>query len=323
MYKRIFVLMLMLICFCGCKSGDPHVRRSEMLKESERIAKAQTDIAMTSLDETVDAAIEELRSAIERNKQSTSSLESKFDSLKTQNAESVAELKSSVETSTGRHSDSIERNAKSISSLQSRFETMTAQNAESMSGLKSTLEQSIRRSSNSVRQNTESISNLESTLNGFAEQNTQSIESLRADLERLEEGLSEVRLDVRRELSKQQAEQARTTGRLAREAALLHDSLPGTSLSPAEYRPEDQSPAPCGLSEGAPVDGKGNVRGRYNAAFLPEEEELAFLQDGPYQLLFVLLGLAVILSGPVVAELYARKQRKLAFYPAKKLVKMI
>lgn len=99
MYKRIFVLMLMLLWFCGCKSGDPHVRRSEMLKESEQIAKAQTDIAMTTVDETVDTAIEELRSAIEQNKQSTSSLESKFDSFKTQNTESVSELKSSLETS--------------------------------------------------------------------------------------------------------------------------------------------------------------------------------------------------------------------------------
>jgi hypothetical protein len=323
MYKRIFVLMLMSIWFCGCKSGDPHVRRSEMLKESEQIAKAQTEIAMTTVDATVDTAIEELRSAIEQNKQSTSSLESKLEAFKTQNAESVAELKSSVETSTGRHSNSIERNAKSISSVQSRLETLTAQNAELVSEFKSTLEQSTRRNSNSVRQNTESISNLESTLNGFAEQNAQSIESFRADLDRLEEELSQVRLDVRRELSKQQAEQTRTTGQLAREVALLHGGLPGASLSPAEYQRDDASRMRYSPSEGAPLDGKGTSRARYNAAFLPEDGELAFLQDGPYQLLVVLLGLAVILSGPVVAELYARKQRKLALYPAKKLAEMI
>lgn len=200
---------------------------------------------------------------------------------------------------------------------------MTAQNAELVSEFKSTLEQSTRRNSNIVKQNTESISNLESTLNGFVEQNTQSIESFRAELERLEEELSQVRLDVRRELSKQQAEQSRTTGQLARDVALLHGGLPGASLSPAEHQRENASGKRYSPPEGALVDGNRNSRAKYNAAFLPEEGELAFLQDGPYQLLFVLLGLAVILSGPVVAELYARKQRKLALYPAKKLAKMI
>lgn len=321
MYKRIFVLMLMLICFCGCKSGDPYVRRSEFLTESEQIAQAQTSSAMATLDKTVDTAIEELRSTIQQNEVSVSALHSRLDTLTTENTEAVSELKSGLEQSTRQNSSSIEQNAESISSLESKFDAFAARNEESVSELKSSLGLIARQNSESIEQNVQSISNLESTLNGFVEQNLQSIADLRTELKQLEEGLSQFRTDVRRELSQLKAEQTATTGRLTERVDLLDDGLQKVALVPVVPPQSPQGPdKPEKPSEETLMAGNSNARPEYNAPLLPEKDGLVFWRRSSYQVSFAVVGLMVVLSGPVVAELYARKQRRLAVYPGRRLV---
>jgi len=320
MYKRMLVLMLVLVYLCGCQSSDPYVRRSEFLTESKRIAEARTNLAITKLDRTVDTAIEELRTTIAQSAESISSLESRFETFAAQNAESISELKSGLELIARRNGNSIEQNAQSISSLESRFDTLAARNAESISELKSTLELSNRRNSDSIKQNIESISSLDSTLSDLVKQNARSIEDLSTDLEQLENELSQVRLDVRQELSKQQADQTETTGQLAERVEQLRSGFQRAFILSAEY-PHSKGPlSPRDrLFEGAPTEGKESNPPRYNSPVLTEKGAPASLQRSSLQLSFAVVGLAVVLSGPIVAELYARRQRKLVESPTRRL----
>ena len=270
MYKRMLIPMLMLICFCGCQSSDPYVRRSELLTKSKRIAEVQTSIAMTTLDKKANAAVKELRAA-------------------------------------------IGHNAESILSLESRFDAVATQNAESISGLKSGLELGSRQNNTLIKQNTESISNLESTLNGFVEQNAQSIANFRTDLEQLEEELSQFRLGVRQELSKQEADRTETTEQFAERVDQLHDDLERAFLLLAECQEsKDASSTRNRPSEEVPIDGERGDQAKYHTPSPVEEQELAHMRPSSYQLSFAALGLIVIVSGPIVAELYAKKHKKLA-----------
>jgi uncharacterized phage infection (PIP) family protein YhgE len=277
MHKRMLITMLMLICSCGCQSSDPYVRRSELLTKSKQIAQAQAGIAITTLDRKTNTAIKELSSAIKHNAESISSLESTFDTVAKQNAESISELKSSLELGT-------------------------------------------RQNNTLIQQNTASISNLESTLNAFVEQNTQSTANFRTDLEQLEKQLSQFRLGVRQEFSKQEADRSETTDQLAERidqlverVGQLNDDLERAFLLLTECQEsKDASSTRNRASEEVPIDGESGNQTKYSAPLPIEEQELAYMRPSSYQLSSAALGLIVIVSGPIVAELYAVKHKKLA-----------
>jgi hypothetical protein len=207
----------------------------------------------------------------------------------------------------------IEHNVESILSLETRFDTVATQNTESISELKSSLELGTRQNNSFIKQNTESISNLESTLNDFVERNTQSIANFRADLEQLGEELSQFRLGVHQELSTQEADWTETTDRFAERVDQLHDDLERAFLLLAECQEGKDAPStPNRPSEEVPIDVQSRDQAKYNTSPPIEEQELAYMRPSSYQLSFAILGLAVIVSGPILAELYAKKHKKLA-----------
>ncbi len=311
MCNRIVVIMPALVYLCGCQSSDPYVRRSELRKESKQIAQAQTSLAMTALEEKYRGSIDRLTSATDRSSESISTLESKLD-------------------------------------------TVAAQSAKSVSQLKSGLQADITQSSNSTKQNTESISLLESTVNGFIKQSAQSVADVRTDLGQLKEQVAQFRLDVRREFAREEADRTETTDplvkrtdQLAEKVNLLDNRLQKVLLVPAEsLRPADLSSTADRPSNhalvlsgriGQPTDYtplatkpalSPSAALRVNFAEGPAPsgvegtEDLLYWRQGPYQVYFAAIGPLVIVSGPLVAELYARKQKRLARSLARSVVQI-
>jgi len=295
MCNRIVVIMPALVYLCGCQSSDPYVRRSELRKESKQIAQVQTSLAMTALEEKYRGSIDRLTSA-------------------------------------------TDRNAESISTLESKLDTVAAQSAKSLSQLKSGLQADITQSSNSTKQNTESISLLESTVNGFIKQSAQSVADVRTDLGQLEEQVSQFRLDVRQEFAREEADRTETTDplvkrtdQLAEKVNLLDNRLQKVLLVPAEsLRPADLSSTADRASNHTLVL-SGNIGQPTDYAPLATKpalseaegtEDLLYWRQGPYQLYFAAIGPLVIVSGPLVAELYARKQKRLARSLARSVVQI-
>jgi len=302
MRNRIIVIIPALAYLCGCQSSDPYVRRSELRKESKQIAQAQTSQAMTALDEKYRASIDGLTSA-------------------------------------------TDRNAESISTLESKSDTIAAQSAKSLSLLKYGLQADITANSNSIKQNTESISLLESTVNNFIRQSTQSVADVRSGLGQLEEQVAQFRLDVHREFAREEADRTETTDQLtektdqlAEKVNLLDNRLQKVLLAPAESlrpadRPEDGRQTTenraLSVSEGRwqTTEDRNSAFRHPSSVFGPPAlspsaalrinsaegtEDLLYWRQGPYQLYFAVIGPLLMVSGPVLAELYARRQKRLA-----------
>jgi len=285
--------MLVLAYLCGCQSNDPYVHRSELRKESKQIAQVQTSLAITALDDKYRASTEKLTSA-------------------------------------------TDRNAESISTLESKLDTIAAQSAKSFSQLKPGLQADITANSNSIKQNTKSISLQEATVNNFIKQSTQSVADVNSGLGQLEEQVTQFRSDVQREFAREEADRTETTdqlvkktNQLAEKINLLDNRLQKVLLASAE------SPRPADLS--------GTTDKPFNHAFVPSgnigkptdyvplatkpalspsaalrvnsaegTEDMLYWRQGPYLLCFAAIGPLVIISGPLVAELYARRQKSLA-----------
>jgi len=294
--------MLALVYLCGCQSSDPYVHRSELRKESKQIAQTQTSLAMTALDDKYRASIDGLTSA-------------------------------------------TDRNAESISALESKLDTVAAQSTRSLSELKSGLQADITANSNSIKQNTKSISLLESTVNDFSKQNTQSVADVRGGLRQLEEQVAQFRLDVHQEFAREEADRTETTGQLvertdqlAEKMNLLDNRLQKVLLAPAESpRPADRPEDGRQTTENRTLsvsEGRWQTTEDRNSAFrhpssvfgppVPSPsaalransaegtEDLLYWRRGPYQLYFAVIGPLLIVSGPLVAEICARKQKRLA-----------
>lgn len=248
-----------------------------MRKESKQIAQAQTSLAMTALDEKYRASIDRLTSA-------------------------------------------ADRNAESISTLESKLDAAAAQDAKSLSQLKSGLQAGIGQNSSSIKQNAESIALLESTVNNFIKQSTQSVADVRSDLEQLEQQVAQFRLDVHQEFAREEADRTETTDQLAEKTDQLAEKVnqlvnrpQNVFLSPAESpHPEDLSSTSDRPSNHTLVL-SGNINQPTDYMPLPTKtEDLLYWRQGPYQVCFAAIGPLVMVSGPLVAELYARKQKRLA-----------
>jgi len=265
-----------------------------MRKESKQIAQAQTSLAMTALDDKYRASIDGLTSAADRNTESISTLESKLDAFAAQDAKSLSQLKSGLQAGIGQNSSSIKQNA-------------------------------------------ESIALLESTVNNFIKQGTQSVADVRSDLKQLEEQVAQFRLDVHQEFAREEADRTETTDQLAEKTDQLAEKVNQLVNRPQEvFLAPPESPRPADR----PEDGRQRTENRAlsvsegrwqttedrNSAFrhpssvfgppaLSEAEgtvDLLYWRQGPNQLYFAAIGPLVMVSGPLVAELYARKQKRLA-----------
>jgi X-X-X-Leu-X-X-Gly heptad repeat protein len=199
-----------------------------------------------------------------------------------------------------------DRNAESISTLESKLDAAAAQDAKSLSQLKSGLQAGIGQNSSSIKQNAESIALLESTVNSLIKQTGQSVADVRSDLEQLEEQVAQFRLDVHQEFAREEADRTETTDQLAEKTDQLAEKVnqlvnrpQKVFLSPAEPRRHEDTPTILGNTGAQPT---------YYAA--PPTPALAFGKKA--QGCFAAIGPLVMVSGPLVAELYARKQKRLA-----------
>lgn len=206
-----------------------------------------------------------------------------------------------------------DRNAESISTLESKLDAAAAQDAKSLSQLKSGLQAGIGQNSSSIKQNAESIALLESTVNSLIKQSTQSVADVRSDLEQLEEQVAQFRLDVHQEFAREEADRTETTDQLAEKVNQLVNRPQKVFLSPAESpHPEDLSSTSDRPSNHTLVL-SGNISQPTDYMPLPTKtEDLLYWRQGPYQVCFAAIGPLVMVSGPLVAELYARKQKRLA-----------
>jgi uncharacterized phage infection (PIP) family protein YhgE len=206
-----------------------------------------------------------------------------------------------------------DRNAESISTLESKLDAAAAQDAKSLSQLKSGLQADIGQNSSSIKQNGESIALLESTVNNFIKQSTQSVADVRSDLEQLEEQVAQFRLDVHQEFAREEADRTETTDQLAEKVNQLVNRPQKVFLSPAESpHPEDSSSTSDRPSNHTLVL-SGNISQPTDYMPLPTKtEDLLYWRQGSYQVCFAAIGPLVMVSGPLVAEFYARKQKRLA-----------
>jgi hypothetical protein len=228
------------------------------------------------------------------------------------------------------------------------------QSAKSLSQLKSGLQADVTASGNSTKQNTESISLLESTVNDFIKQSAQSVADVRTDLGQLEEQVSQFRLDVHQEFAREEADRTETTDPLVKRTAqlaekinILDNRLQKALLASAESprpadRPEDgrqrTENRAASISEGRwqTTEDRNSAFGHPSSVFGPAlspsaalrvnsaegREDLLYWRQGPYQVCFAVIGPLVIVSGPLVAELYARKQNRLARSLARSVVQI-
>ena len=229
-------------------------------------------------------------------------------------------LDSTVDTAVEELRSTTKQNAESISSLESKLDTFTTQDAESISELKLSLEVSTRQNSSSIEQNAESISVMQTMLHALVKQNAKSFASFRADLEQLEKEFSQFRLDVHQEFSQRKANQTKTIAQLVERVDELHDGLQRTSLLLEQCQEnEDASSTRDGPFEGTSIDDKRAGPAKYNTPFLTEKGKPAFWRQSSSQLSFATVGLIVVFCGPMVAELYAKKHKKLAESLTKRL----
>jgi X-X-X-Leu-X-X-Gly heptad repeat protein len=209
-----------------------------------------------------------------------------------------------------RLASAADRNAESISTLESKLDAVAAQDAKSLSQLKSGLQADIGQNSSSTKQNAESIALLESTVNSLIKQTGQSVADIRSDLEQLEEQVAQFRLDVHQEFAREEADRTETTDQLAEKTDQLADKVnqlvnrpQKVFLSPAEPRRHEDTPTILGNTGAQPT---------YYAAPPTKTEQKAYCRQDAYQVCFAAIGPLVMVSGPLVAELYARKQKRLA-----------
>lgn len=238
----------------------------------------------------------------------------------------VTELDKNVSTTVDRLASSIEQNAESISALESKLDTLVAQNAKTLSELASDSQTAISRHDNSIKQNTESVSTLESRVNDLVKQSTQSAADVGTRLGQLEEQVSGFRVNIEEELSRQEAQRSEATGQLvektdllAEKVNLLDDRLQKVIIRQAEpVRPGPEQAAvdsrsamlAARCSPGPMDDRESSIEYRASRIQLPHQ---------PY---FAVIGPLVIVSGPMVAELYAQRQKKLARSLTRKVVQI-
>jgi len=207
-----------------------------------------------------------------------------------------------------------DRNAESISALESKLGTVAAQNAKAISGLKSGLQADITASTSSTKQNTESISRLEATVNDVAKQSAQSVADVSSGLRQLEEQAAQFRLDVHQEFAREEADRIETTSQLAEKTDQLAEKI---NLSDNRLQKMFLGQVTEAQSDKGTKGENACLPVRLRPSVPAVQKRHVLCQ--PY---FAAIGPLVIVSGPLVAELCARKQKRLARSLARSVVQI-